>query len=141
MKRIIFVCHGNICRSVAAEYIAKRFSDKYEFISRATSYEESGNYIYPPMKQALFNAGIPFSHHHATRISNDDYNSADYIFFMDSENEYYLNKMFPNSKKIFPIYKFTPGIKEIGDPWYDGRFSLVVYQLKECIRDILANLD
>ena len=69
---IIFICHGNICRSVAAEYIAKHLDEehKHNYISRATSYEEIGNDIYPPMKQTLRQMGIPFDIHHATRINH-----------------------------------------------------------------------
>jgi hypothetical protein len=53
MKKIVFVCHGNICRSVAAEYIMKSLTNEYDVVSRATSYEEINNDIYPPMKKVL----------------------------------------------------------------------------------------
>ena len=77
--KIIFVCHGNICRSVAAEYVAKQMdvNHRFDIVSRATSFEEIGNDIYPPMKQELFKQGIPFGPHHATRITKADYDSAD----------------------------------------------------------------
>ena len=85
MKRITFVCLGNICRSPAAEYIFKHIikqlnkENEYEVISRATSYEEVGNDIYPPMKRTLNSLGVSLNTHHATRFSKDDYENSDYI--------------------------------------------------------------
>ena len=98
---IIFVCHGNICRSVAAEYIAKDLDkeNKHVFISRATSFEEIGNDIYPPMKNELARRKIPFSHHSATKINQYDYDWADIIYYMDDENKYSLRCMFVDTKE------------------------------------------
>ena len=141
MKKIIFVCHGNICRSVAAEYIMKTLTNEYDICSRATSLEEIGNDIYPPMKKELLKNGIPFNNHYARRIDNNDYLEADYIFYMDSENLYYLNRTFPHSHKMFPIYQYTPSINEIEDPWYTGRFDVVVKQITRCVKDILDNIE
>ena len=140
MKKITFVCHGNICRSVAAEYIMKSLTKDYEIISRATSYEEIGNDIYPPVKKELIRNNIPFARHYAKRIDSKDYETSDYIFYMDDENRYMLERMFPNSNKMFPIYKFTKGINEIEDPWYSDRFDLVVRQITQCVKDILNNI-
>ena len=141
MKKIVFVCHGNICRSVAAEYIMKSMTDKFVIISRATSFEEINNDIYPPMKRELLNNNIPFDRHYARRIDNDDYVSADYIFDMDQENYYSLYRMFGDDPKIKPIYEWTPSITEIEDPWYTGRFNVVVRQITECIKNILKNIN
>ena len=94
MKKVIFVCHGNICRSVAAECIMKSMTDKFKVISRATSYEEIGNDIYTPMKRELIKNGIPFARHYAKRIDYKDYEWADYIFHMDEENRYSLEECF-----------------------------------------------
>ena len=141
MKKIVFVCHGNICRSVAAEYIMKSMSNQYVVISRATSFEEIGNDIYPPMKRELLSNNIPFERHYARRIDRDDYMSADYIFYMDEENYSFLYRMFGNDPKIKPIYEWTPSITEIEDPWYTGRFNVVVQQITECIKDILKSIN
>ena len=148
MKKIIFVCLGNICRSPAAEYICKQIlletglENKYEIISRATSYEESGNDIYPPMKRELINQGIKFSKHSATRINQKDYEWADYIFYMEETNKYNLDRILVDNKKIiFPIYKFTDGINRIEDPWYSDRYELVVSQIKKCVHDIIKNIE
>ena len=140
---IIFVCHGNICRSVAAEYIAKKLDidKKHQFISRATSFEEIGNDIYPPMKQELRRQDIPFSYHEARRIDQNDYDWADIIFYMDDENKYSLKYMFKDDKnKIKPIYEYTPGLFEIEDPWYTRNFQSVVNQITTCVKDILDNI-
>ena len=140
MKKIIFVCHGNICRSVVAEYIMKKLSKDYLVCSRATSFEEIGNDIYPPMKRVLVSHNIPFDRHYASRINYQDYSEADYIFYMDDENKYSLIRMFGDSKKILPIYNYSEGIDEIEDPWYTGRYELVYQQIYTCITDILKNL-
>ena len=140
---IIFVCHGNICRSVAAEYIAKHLDidHKHQFISRATSFEEIGNDIYPPMKNELARQGIPFSRHHATRIDQKDYEWADIIFYMDDENKYSLRYIVNDTQnKTKPIYEYTSGIYEIEDPWYTRNFQSVVNQITMCVKDILKNL-
>ena len=143
MRKIIFVCHGNICRSVAAEYIAKQIIKEQnihdiEVISRATSREEIGNDIYPPMKKALIRHGIEFSHHEARQITQADYEWADEIYYMDRNNLNYLSYLIDNHKKIiYPISKYSPSIQEIDDPWYTGEYDLVINQLQTCINDIL----
>lgn len=141
MRKIIFVCHGNICRSVAAEYIMKSLTKDYGIESRATSFEEIGNDIYPPMKRELIKNNIPFERHHAKRIDINDFHSADYIFYMDNENKYSLYRMLGESSKILPIYQFSAGIYEIEDPWYTDRFDLVVGQITLCVKDIIDNLE
>ena len=143
MRNIIFICHGNICRSVAAEYIAKDMDKEHRFniISRATSLEEIGNDIYPPMKRELNRQSIPFSYHQATRITQKDYDWADVIYYMDDNNLYYLNRLLVDTgNKFKPVFMYTSGIDEIEDPWYTGNFTKVVNQLKECIKDIFNNL-
>ena len=143
MRNIIFICHGNICRSVAAEYIAKDMDKDHRFniISRATSLEEIGNDIYPPMKRELNRQSIPFSYHQATRITQKDYDWADVIYYMDDNNLYYLNRLLVDTDDKFkPVFMYTSGIDEIEDPWYTGNFTKVVNQLKECIKDIFNNL-
>ena len=148
MKKIIFVCLGNICRSPAAEYVFKKIikdrglENNFEVISRATSFEEVGNDIYPPMKQELRRQDIPFNSHRATRITQSDYDSADYIFYMEETNKRSLDYMIKDTQnKIMPIYKFTSGITRIEDPWYSDRYELVVTQITKCVNDILENIE
>ncbi len=89
MKTVIFLCHGNICRSAAAEFVFKKLvkeegrESEFHIYSRGVSNEEYGNDTYPPMKRALDRAGIPYERHFAQRITAEEYAEADYIFYMD----------------------------------------------------------
>ena len=138
---IIFVCHGSICRSPAAEMIFKNLNNKHRVSSRAVSHEEIGNDIYPPMKRELDRCGIPYTRHYATYITDEDFYNADYIFYMDNSNHYLLTRRFGKNKKILPIYYFSSGIDEIEDPWYTDNYEKVVKQITQCVKDIIANLD
>lgn len=147
MIDIIFVCHGNICRSPAAEWIMKHLLLKYQmeedfFItSRATSLEEIGNDIYPPMKRALYNKEIPFYQHHAKRITKEEFDKADYIFYMDELNKRYLERLFgPLPEKCQIITKYAGNPSFIDDPWYTGDFDNVVNQIEYCLEKIITNL-
>ena len=140
MSKIIFVCHGSICRSPAAEMIFKMFSKEHEVISRALTYEEIGNDIYPPMKRELERRGIPFTRHYATYLTATDFEWCDYIFYMDVENRFMLVKRFGESDKIQPIFSFTNSVREIEDPWYTGNFKKVVDQITTCVKDIIENI-
>lgn len=138
--KVLFVCHGSICRSPAAEMIFKSLTSEHEVISRALTHEEIGNDIYPPMKRELERRGVPFSKHRATYISLDDFESSDYVFFMDAENRFMLTRRFGESDKILPIFHFTNDIYEVEDPWYTGNFKKVVDQITTCVKDIIKNI-
>ena len=147
MKTIIFVCHGSICRSPAAAFIAKQYlkelgrEDEFNILIRATSSEEIGNDVYPPMKRELFRRGIKMYPHAAQRIRQVDYDNADYIFYMDYENQYSLLRQIDDYKSIlYPINKWTSSITEIEDPWYTGRYELVCDEITECIKDIFKHI-
>lgn len=146
MKTIIFVCHGNICRSIAAECIANKILiDKgitnIRVFSRAVSREEIGNDIYPPMKKELLRQGIPLKKHSAEQISNRDYTEADYIFYMDESNKRRLIYLIDDYKNIIkPITLYNKDIPYIEDPWYTDRFDYVVEQLKICVKNIIENI-
>ena len=112
MKTIIFVCHGSICRSPAAAFIALKYlkehnrDGEFNILIRATSSEEIGNDVYPPMKRELFRRGVPLHPHAAQRIRQIDYDNADYIFYMDNENHYSLLRQIDDYKSIlYPINK------------------------------------
>ena len=147
MKTIIFVCHGNICRSPAAEWIMKHLLQSYSLeedffvFSRATSLEEIGNDIYPPMKRALYNKDIPFQRHYAQRISKEELDKADYVFYMDDLNKRYMEKLFGNlPEKCQIITKYSGNTNIIDDPWYTGQFDEVVKQITECCENIITHL-
>ena len=147
MKTIIFICHGSICRSPAAAFIARNYlkelgrDKEFNIMIRATSSEEIGNDVYPPMKKELYRRGIPLYPHHAQRIRQEDYDMADYLFYMDNENRYSLMHQLDDYKHIiFPINKWTNDVIEIEDPWYTGRYEKVCDQITDCIHDIFANI-
>ena len=112
----------------------------FEIASAAVSTEEIGNDIYPPMKKELVRRGIPFTLHQAKLISLEDFESSDYVFYMDVENHYMLVRRFGESKKILPVFQFSKDIHEIEDPWWTGNFKKVVDQLTTCIKDIIENI-
>ena len=143
--KIAFVCHGNICRSPVAEII---FSDlvkeahldnEITVISRATSLEEIGNDIYPPMKRVMSNHGYYDIHHSAQRISKEEFNNADYIFYMDSNNLYYLERLFGSSDKFHLITEYLDNV-EIEDPWYTNRFEFVYQRIKKAVKAIFKSI-
>ena len=147
MKTVIFVCHGNICRSVAAEFICKKLLkdthhlEEFNIFSRATSLEEIGNDIYPPMKIVLKEKHIPFDKHFANQITQKDYDLADYIFYMDEYNKRNLNRMLDDYKNIIkPITYLEKDISYIEDPWYTDNYVKVVDQLTQCIKHILEEI-
>ncbi len=129
MINVVFVCHGNICRSPMAEYLfkdmvnKKNVSNLFHIESRATSYEEVGNKIHYKTKQILDNLNIDSKNHIAKRFSLEDYNKFDYIIIMDEENKYYLNKMVNDKyNKIKPLLSYANIKRDISDPWYTGDF-------------------
>ena len=138
---IIFICHGNICRSPVGEILLKKklkengYENEINVFSRATSFEEIGNDIYPPMKRVLHSHGIEFNRHYATRITQDEFNKADYIFYMDKNNLFYLNRMFGESKKFHLISEYDDGL-EVEDPWYTNRFEYVFNLINKYIESI-----
>ena len=126
MIKICFVCLGNICRSPMAEYIMKKklkdqnLDNEFLIVSRATSYEEQGNDIYPPAKRKLTEKNIPFSNHSATRLEKNDYDKYDYFICMEKRNITNTLRIFENDpyNKIFTLLD-----KDIADPWYTGNFN------------------
>ncbi len=132
MEKVLFVCHGNICRSPMAEFIMKQMVEEqgietnFYIESAATSCEELGNPVYPPAKAILRKRGIDCANKRARRITRDDYDRFDYIVCMDSANLRNLNAMFPqdNGRKISKIMHFAGVDRDVADPWYTGDFTL-----------------
>ncbi len=131
-ERILFVCHGNICRSPMAEYIMKHLAEQYNLNNRliiasaATSCEEIGNDIYPPAKQMLSANAIPFSHHTARRITRNDYQYYDIIYIMDHANARNLRYVIgedTDHKVLLLMQAAGLGTRDVEDPWYTGDFG------------------
>lgn len=131
MVKILFVCHGNICRSPMAEFVMKALVKKAglekEFLieSAATSTEEIGNDMYPPAKEKLRREGVPFTPRGARQITAADYEKYDYLIGMDDENLYYMNRRWNNDpeNKISLLLEFAGQVREVADPWYTGNFD------------------
>lgn len=142
MKIIIFVCHGNICRSPVASIIfnklvkEKGLDERYFAISRATSLEEIGNDIYPPMKKVLKDHQVSFDRHYATRLTKEEINEATAIYYMDENNLYYLKRLFGENEKYKPLDNF-----DIEDPWYTGRYEYVYQRILAAINKIVDHLN
>ena len=140
---IIFICHGNICRSPIAEImlsdLVKENHLDVNVISRATSMEETGNDIYPPMKRTMSNHGYYNIHHYATRITKSEFESADYIFYMDRNNLNYLERLFGPSDKFHLITEYLDNV-EIEDPWYTDRFEFVYQRIKKAVDAIYKHI-
>ena len=129
MIKILFVCHGNICRSPMAELMMEEYvrkmgkSDYFLINSRALSNEEIGNGIYPPARDKLNEKGVPVLNHSAKMITRMDFDSYDYIIGMDGQNMVELNHMFGNSNKFYKLLFFCGTSYDIADPWYTHDFE------------------
>ncbi len=127
MKKILFVCHGNICRSPMAEYVMKylveqaQLTDQYMIESAATSTEEIGNPVYPPARRKLAEHGISCNGHAARQMTRADYQRYDLLIGMDSANLRNMTRIAGGD----PEGKIRPLLydKDVADPWYTGNFE------------------
>ena len=135
MRKVLFACHGNICRSPIAEYVFKYKTKGMDFYceSRALSNEEIGNDIYPGSKRVLDKHHIPYDRHYAKKMTLDDYNDYDEIYIMDSSNERLISRMFDDVDQ--KIHKLAPF--DIEDPWYTGNFDKVFDEISKAIDCII----
>ena len=131
MIKVLFICHGNICRSTMAQsvfaYKVKELGleNKFYIDSMATSREEIGNPPHRGTVKKLNEVGIPVVPHRAKQISLSDYDNFDYIIGMDTENMRNLNRIFKNDKenKLYKFLSFAGSGRDIADPWYTGNFD------------------
>ena len=139
MIKILFICHGNICRSPMGEYILKDMvsrrgiSELFEIASAAVSREEIGNDIYPPARRELQKHGIACAGHRARQITMADYHHFDRIYYMDRSNARYLSRMLPaDPDKIRPLLS-----RDVADPWYTEDFEAAWDDILEGCQKIL----
>ena len=148
MIRVLFICHGNICRSAMAEIMfieevrRRGLQDMFEVDSAATSYEEIGNPMYPPAVRELAKHGMRPNDHRARRYVEADYDRFDYLIGMDNENLRNMQRMWPNDSegKIHLIMDYTDRPRAVADPWYTDNFELTYKDLEEGINGFLDTI-
>ncbi len=131
MIKILFICHGNICRSPMSEFILKDMtarrgiSDLFQIASAATSREEIGNPVYPPARRKLLQHGIDPSGKTARQITRRDYEEYDYILAAESYNIRNIERITGGDPdhKIHRLLDFSARPRDIDDPWYTGDFD------------------
>ena len=145
--RIIFLCHGNICRSPMAEWIFKDMLEKRKIenvscTSLAVSTEEIGNDIYPPAKKCLAGHNVPFERHSARQITYEDYLESDMIICMDDSNLRYLSRIIghDSDNKVHLLMDFADRNIEIEDPWYTRNFEKVFDEISEGLEGLLNKI-
>ena len=142
MTIILFVCHGNICRSPIAEFVMKDLVKKagrageFHIASAAVSREEIGNPIYPPARRELARHGIACDGHAAHQITRRELEDYDYIYYMDASNARYLKRLFgDDAAKCRPLLP-----RDVADPWYTGDFGATWDDVLEGCQRILEEL-
>ena len=141
MVKILFVCHGNICRSPMAEFVLKDMVKKagrageFSIASVAVSTEELGNPVYPPARRELASHGIGCDGHRSRQITARDVAAYDHIYYMDSANLRWLERMFPGETKFKPFLD-----RNVADPWYTGDFTQTWNDINEGCERILEEL-
>lgn len=148
MTKILFICHGNICRSPMAEFVMRDMvnkaglSDKFEIASAATSTEEIGNSVYPPVKRLLADHGISCYGKTARQLTKKDYDSYDLLIGMDSANYRNINRICSGDKqnKIHLLMDFTDSPHDVADPWYTRNFDATWNDVNEGCKALLDKL-
>ena len=131
MIKILFVCHGNICRSTMSQFVfqdminKRGLSDKFYINSAATSREEIGNGPHYGTVNKMKEVGIPILPHRAVQMTKKDYEQYDYLIGMDGENIRNMNRIAGGDPdhKIFKLMEFTGSGRDVADPWYTGDFD------------------
>ena len=147
MKKIMFVCHGNICRSPMAEFVFKKMvadaglSAEFIIASSATSTEEIGNDIHYGTRKMLDKYGIPYKRREAVQITRSDYEKYDLFVGMDSANIRNLGRIFgaDPENKIKKLLDFTAR-GDVADPWYTGNFEETYRDVTDGCRALLDKL-
>lgn len=148
MKKIMFVCHGNICRSPMAEFIMKKLvrengiSDNFQISSSATSTEEIGNPVYPPAREELKRHGISCDGKYAVQVKKSDYEKYDLFLIMDDLNNRNIMRIFGKDpeNKVHKLLEFAGRNDNVADPWYNGRFDVAYNDIYDGCSGLLRYL-
>ena len=138
MHKVLFVCHGNICRSPMGEFVLKDMvkkagiADRFEIASVAVSREELGNPVYPPARREMAKHGISCDGHAAHQITQREYEEYDRVYYMDRSNARYLQRLLKDTDKCFPLLN-----RDVADPWYTGDFAQTWQDIVEGCTNIL----
>ena len=147
MRNILFVCHGNICRSPMAEFILKALvkayglEDLYYIESAGVSDEEYGNPIYPPAKRCLNQHGVWFDPRKTAReVTRADYVRFDRIIYMDYSNRRWLDRIFGGDPegKVHSMMSYAGKSRDVADPWYTGDFERTFQDILEGCEAMLS---
>lgn len=149
MVKILFICHGNICRSPMAEFVMKDLVKKqnreadFYIASAATSTEEIGNPVYPPARKKLAEVGIRVDGKYAVQLRKSDYDKYDYLIGMDSMNIRNIMRIIGNDSdnKVYKLRDFTNNHGDIADPWYSGDFDTTYEQVLEGCQKLLESIE
>ncbi|MBQ9960797.1 MAG: low molecular weight phosphotyrosine protein phosphatase [Firmicutes bacterium] len=148
MVKILFVCHGNICRSPMAEFVLKdmvrrqNIADKFIIESAATSREEIGNDVHHGTKRKLAEVGVPVERRRARQVTKEDYKNFDYLLLMDEWNHRNLMRIIGSDPegKVHGLLDFSDNPRDIADPWYTGNFDITYDDIVEGCEDFLKLL-
>ncbi|MBQ2819136.1 MAG: low molecular weight phosphotyrosine protein phosphatase [Clostridia bacterium] len=148
MTKIMFVCHGNICRSPMAEFIFKDLikkrgvSDRFVVASCATSTEELGNPVYPPARAELARHGLDCSGKYAVQLKKSDYDNWDLFILMDDNNVRNMLRMIGTDpqNKMHKLLDYTDRGGNVADPWYYGNFDVTYADILEGCTALLDSL-
>ncbi|MCI8425632.1 MAG: low molecular weight phosphotyrosine protein phosphatase [Adlercreutzia sp.] len=149
MIRVLFVCHGNICRSTMAEFVLKDMvarrglSDRFEIASAATSTEEIGNPVHPGTAAELRRHGIGgFEGKRARQLRRADYDDWDFLIGMDAANIRNMHRMLGEDpgRKVFKLLEFAGTTRDVDDPWYTGDFATTYQDVVDGCEGLLAYL-
>ena len=148
MVKILFVCHGNICRSPMAEFVMKDLAKKaglasqFHIESAATSREEIGNPVYPPARRKLAEHGISCDGHAARQLTNQDYDKYDLLIGMDSANLRNMHRICGGDPdgKVLKLLEFAGTNRSVDDPWYTGDFETTYADVCDGCEGLLAYL-